>query len=71
MPTPVGPRKMKLPIGRFGILQPGAGANHGLRNRGHGFVLADHALVQLFFEMQQLLHFAFEQTRNRERRSSG
>ena len=56
---------MKLPIGPIGIFQPGAGADHRLRNRRHGFVLADHALVQFFFEMQQLLHFAFEQARHR------
>ena len=62
---------MKLPIGRFGIFQPGARADDRF---GHGcdrLVLADHALVQFVFQVQQLLHFAFEQLASPERRSSG
>ena len=56
---------MKLPIGPLRILQAGARANHRFGDRGHGFVLADHALMQFFFQVEQLLHFAFEQPRDR------
>ncbi len=47
--------------GTVGILQAGAGADDGLGHGGDGFVLADDALVQLLFQVQQLLHFAFQQ----------
>ena len=33
LPTPVGPRKMKLPIGRLGILDTAAGAQHRVSHR--------------------------------------
>ncbi len=49
LPTPVGPRKMNGPIGRFGILQPSARAAHGVGDRLDGFVLADDALVEPLF----------------------
>src|SRR5258708_2010818 len=41
LPTPVGPRKMNLPIGRFAVFQPRAGADDSFRDCGHGFILAD------------------------------
>ena len=60
-----GPQKDETADGPVGILQSRAGAHDGFRNRLHRFILPDHALVQLIFQMQQLLHFAFEQLRNR------
>ena len=45
LPTPVGPRKMKLPMGRLGSLSPAACAAHGVGDGGYGFLLADDALV--------------------------
>ena len=65
LPTPVGPRKMKVPMGRLGSFKPDARAHHRFGHGVHGFVLADDALVQLLFEVQQLLHLAFEQLRDR------
>ena len=45
-PTPVGPRKMNEPIGRFGILQAGARAADGVADREATAVfLADHAVA--------------------------
>jgi hypothetical protein len=38
------------------ILQSGARAANGVRDRGHGLVLADHALVQPLFHLDELLH---------------
>ena len=49
----------------IGIFQAGTGADDGLGDSDDRFVLADDTLVQLVFKMQQLLHFAFEQTRDR------
>ncbi len=42
LPTPVGPKKMKLPIGRFGSFRPGAGAANRAGNCADGFVLPNH-----------------------------
>ena len=50
---------------------PAARAKHGLRNRAHRFVLADHALVQLLLEVQELLHFALQQPETGNLRSTG
>ena len=47
------------------ILQAGARANHRVSHRGHGLILSDHALVQMLFQMEQLLHLAFHQARHR------
>ena len=47
LPTPVGPRKMKQPIGRLGSLSPPRARMHGLGDGFHRFVLADDALVQI------------------------
>ena len=61
LPTPVGPRNRKQPSGRFGSRQAGARAADGVGHRGDGLVLADHALVQLVFHLQQLLALALHQ----------
>ena len=53
------------------IFQPGAGANDGFGDGRHRFILADDALVQFVFEMQQFLNFAFEQLAKPGFRSSG
>ena len=52
---------MNEPIGRFGILEAGAGADDGVGDCLDGLVLADHAAVQLLLEVQELLHLAFHQ----------
>jgi hypothetical protein len=54
LPTPDEPRKMKEPIGRRGSLSP-AGAADGVGEGVDGLVLADDALVQALFHLQQLL----------------
>ena len=66
LPTPVGPRKMKLPSGRLRILQPGARAANRVRDRANRFVLADDALVQALFHLEQLLDLAFHQPADRD-----
>ncbi len=48
------------------ILQTGASAPDGIRNRDDGFVLADDALHQALFHFHQLLALAFLQARNRD-----
>jgi len=40
------------------VLHAGAGAAHSVGDRGYRFILADDALMQPFFHVQQLLHFA-------------
>ena len=52
-----GPRKMNEPIGRFGILQAGAGAADGLRHLLHRLLLADHLALHLLLHPQQLAAF--------------
>ena len=66
MPTPVGPRKMKEPIGRRGSLMPGAGADDGVGHQPHRLVLADHPLVQDLLQPQQLLALALDQAGHRD-----
>lgn len=46
------------------ILQSCAGTNHRFRNSRYRFILPDHAPMQLIFQLEQLLHFAFEEARN-------
>src|SRR3954453_16709427 len=69
LPTPVGPAKMNEPPGRFGSFRPprvrgvasemhlsssaGARSPDGLGDRPDRLVLADHALVQLIFHVEQ------------------
>ena len=57
---------MKEPSGRFGILQAGARAANRVGDRLDRFVLADDALVQPLFHLQQLLDFAFHQPADRD-----
>ena len=53
LPTPVGPAKMKLPIGRFGSFRPAAAPADRLGDRLDRLVLADDLLVQLVLHLQQ------------------
>ncbi len=48
------------------ILQSGARAAHGLRQRGDGFVLADDPLVQRLFHLQQPLGLLAREPRHRD-----
>ena len=54
-PTPVGPRKMNEPIGRFGILETGAGAADGLRDDPDRLFLADDPAVEGLLHVEQAL----------------
>ena len=47
LPTPVGPRNRKLPIGRFGSCSPARARRTALADRRQRLLLADHALAQL------------------------
>ena len=60
LPTPVGPRKMNEPIGRFGSCKPLRLRRTALATAVDRFVLADDALVQPLFEHQQLGPFGFQ-----------
>jgi hypothetical protein len=46
LPTPVGPRKMNEPSGRFGSCRPGTRAPNRVGHRNDGLVLADDPIVQ-------------------------
>ena len=54
-PTPVGPRKMNEPIGRFGILEAGTGAADGLRDDADRLFLADDPAVEGLLHLEQAL----------------
>ena len=47
------------------ILQASACTPDGICDRGQCFFLSDHALAQALFHRHQLLHLAFEHSRNR------
>ena len=51
---------MNEPMGRWGSPQAAAAAADGVGDGGDGFVLPDDALMEAFFEDQQLGAFAFE-----------
>ena len=70
LPTPVGPRKMKLPIGSFGSESPARDRRIAVGHRFDGLVLADHPLVQSIFQVEQFLDLAFHQAIDRNARSS-
>ena len=65
LPTPVGPRNRNEPAGRALSLQARARAADGARQRRDGLLLADDALVQLFFDAQQLGDLFFLDGRHR------
>src|SRR6186713_3316065 len=70
LPTPVGPRNRKLPIGRRGSLMP-ARARGRLSQPPDAFVLADDATMQFVLKLQQLLLLTFEQAGDRDVRPFG
>src|SRR4029077_14675255 len=79
LPTPVGPRKRKLPTGRFGSFNPpraritasatastaSSWPTTASRDCVDGLILAHHPLMQLVRKMQQLLDLALQQLRKR------
>src|SRR3546814_5537913 len=58
-PTPVGPRKRKEPIGRFGSCRPARAPNR-VGDRHDGVLLADHAGAQRILHGEQLLALALQ-----------
>ena len=54
LPTPVGPRKRKLPMGRLGSFRPARAAD-GLGDGDDGLVLADDAMVNVLLHVQEAL----------------
>jgi hypothetical protein len=53
-------------MGRFGILEPGAGAPHGGRHGRDGFLLTDHPPRDRLFHAEQLFALAFEHAVDRD-----
>ena len=64
LPTPVGPRKMNEPIGRFGSCRPLRLRRTALATAVDRFVLADDALVEPLFEHEQLGPLGFQHARD-------
>jgi len=60
------PQEDERPDRAAGVLQPGAGPAHGLADRVDRLVLADDALVQLGFHLQQPLGFLLGDGRDRD-----
>ena len=60
-PTPVGPRKMNEPIGRFGSWRPVRARRSALATAVDRLVLADDALVQPLLHVDELLRLALEE----------
>ena len=61
---------MKLPMGRLGSLRPARERRIALATSRQRLVLADHALAQPLFHLDQLLHLAFEHLARPECRST-
>ena len=68
MPTPVGPRKMNEPIGRLGSFSPARARRTALRHDVDRLLLADDALVQPLFHVQQALGFLLRDARDGDAR---
>jgi len=60
LPTPVGPRKMKLPMGRLGSLRPARLRRMALATTGERGVLTMTRSAQAVLHGDELLHLAFE-----------
>src|SRR5262249_46679093 len=67
-PTPVGPEERKGPVGPLGILDPGPRPPHRVGPRGHRLVLAHHPVMELLGQLEELLHLALHQLRDRDAR---
>ena len=61
LPTPVGPRNRKLPIGRSGSESPARERRSASGDGLDRLVLADDALVQALLHVDQLLDLALHQ----------
>ena len=66
LPTPVGPRKRKEPIGRLRVGEPGPRAPQRVGDRLDRLVLADHPVVQALLHVDQLLDLALHQAADRD-----
>ena len=60
LPTPVGPRNMNEPMGRFGSCRPARARRTAVESAGHRLVLADDAARDLLLHLEELLALAFE-----------
>ena len=58
LPTPVGPRNRKLPMGRSGSCRPARARRTASATDDHRVVLTDDPLVQVLFELEQPLLLA-------------
>ena len=61
LPTPVGPRNRKVPIGRSGSCRPARERRSARRDGLHRLVLADDPFVQAVLHVDQLLGLALQQ----------
>ena len=69
LPTPVGPRKMKLPTGRFTSFSPARARRMASDSAVTAEVLAYHAPVQPLFQAEQPFRFALHEPRDRDARA--
>ncbi len=61
LPTPVGPRKMNEPIGRFSSCKPARARRTALDTAVIAVLLADDALAEAVFHADEFFAFAFAQ----------
>ncbi len=66
LPTPVGPRKRKEPMGRLGSLRPARARRTAAATARDGVVLADHPFGDSLLHLEELLLLALEQPRHRD-----
>src|SRR4030095_13404869 len=60
-----GSKKNEAPDGPVRIFESGSGANDGLGYGRHSLILADDTPMKLIVKVHELLHFSFEQFRQR------
>ena len=60
LPTPVGPKNMNEPIGRFGSCRPARARRTAVETAMHRFVLADDAAHDLLLHLEEFFALAFE-----------
>lgn len=68
LPTPVGPRNKKLPIGCSGSASPARLRRIAPGYRRNGLVLSNHSLMQTILKIDELFHFALHHLRDRDAR---
>ncbi len=64
LPTPVGPRKMNEPMGRLGSLSPARERRMAFATTVKRGILADNALAQAVFHLDELLDLALQHARD-------